>query len=179
MQERKPLLVFKLFLCGIKDSRKFVFWTQSNIYDAFNQFQPSVAFDRETSHLICKANEMTGFYIKCNTGLQWVNLKFNGYSKQKFFKIYFNSFKYVNWINKGNIYLFKVNNWNIRKRGEICSKLIIKRAEPRQWRRLLFCCELWTYFTPISGVSTVDFKQVNVCWLCLCIVYVNVGLLPH
>ena len=135
-------VVFKLFLCGIKDSRKFVFWTQSNIYDAFNQFQPSVAFDRETSHLICKANEMTGFYIKCNNGLQWVNLKFNGYSKQKFFKIYFNSFKYVNWINKGNIYLFKVNNWNIRKRGEICSKLIIKRAEPRQWRHLLFL--LWT-----------------------------------
>ena len=29
-----------------------------------NSFQPSVAFDIETS-------QMTGFYIKCNTGMKW------------------------------------------------------------------------------------------------------------
>ena len=28
----------------------------------------------ETSHLICRANQMTGFYMKCNTELTWVNL---------------------------------------------------------------------------------------------------------
>ena len=39
----------------------------------FNQFQPSVAFHKETSHLICIPNKMTGFYI-CNTGRKWVNV---------------------------------------------------------------------------------------------------------
>ena len=38
-----------------------------------NPFQPSVAFYIETSYLICRANRMTGFYMKCNTGLKWVN----------------------------------------------------------------------------------------------------------
>ena len=38
----------------------------------FNPFQPSVAFHIETSHLICCANQMTGFYMKRNTGLKWV-----------------------------------------------------------------------------------------------------------
>ena len=38
-----------------------------------NPFQPSVRFHIETSHLICTANQMTGFYIVCNTGLKWVN----------------------------------------------------------------------------------------------------------
>ena len=28
----------------------------------------------ETSHLICRANQMTGFYMKCNTERTWVNL---------------------------------------------------------------------------------------------------------
>ena len=37
---------------------------------ALNPFQPSVAFHIETSHLICKANEMNGFCMKCNTGLK-------------------------------------------------------------------------------------------------------------
>ena len=34
-----------------------------------------------------------------------------------------------------NIFLFKVNNRNTRKRLEICSKLILKTPERRQWRR--------------------------------------------
>ena len=47
-----------------------------------------------------------------------------------------------------NIYLFKVNNRNTRKRSEINSKLTIK-----------------TYSTPFSSVSIVEFEQVNVSWV--------------
>ena len=36
-------------------------------------FQPSVAFHIETSHLFCRAKQMTGFYVKRNYGLKWVN----------------------------------------------------------------------------------------------------------
>ena len=32
----------------------------------------NVAFDIETSHLFCRAKQMTGFYIKRNTGLKRV-----------------------------------------------------------------------------------------------------------
>ena len=41
-----------------------------------NPFQPSVAFHIETSHLFCKTNakQMSGFYVKRNTGLKWVDL---------------------------------------------------------------------------------------------------------
>ena len=37
----------------------------------FNSFQPSVALYIETYHLTCRANQMTGVYMKCNTGLKW------------------------------------------------------------------------------------------------------------
>ena len=37
-------------------------------------FQPSVAFHIKTSHLFCTAEQMTAFYMKCNTGLEWANL---------------------------------------------------------------------------------------------------------
>ena len=33
----------------------------------FNQFEPNAAFHTETSHLICSANQMTGFCMKWNT----------------------------------------------------------------------------------------------------------------
>ena len=39
-----------------------------------NTIMSSVAFHIETSNLICSANQITGFYIKCNTGLKWVNV---------------------------------------------------------------------------------------------------------
>ena len=42
--------------------------------NCINSFQPSDAFYIETSHLICSANQVTGFYMKCNTGLKWVKL---------------------------------------------------------------------------------------------------------
>ena len=34
----------------------------------------SVAFHIKTSQLICTANQLTGFYMKCNTRLKWVKL---------------------------------------------------------------------------------------------------------
>ena len=34
--------------------------------------QPSVAFHIETSHLICTEKQITVFFMKCNTGLRWV-----------------------------------------------------------------------------------------------------------
>ena len=37
-----------------------------------NTFQPSVLFQIETSHFVCSEKQMTGFYMKRNTGLQWV-----------------------------------------------------------------------------------------------------------
>ena len=45
------------------------------IYKCFSPFQSSVAFHIETSHLICNANQMIGFFMKCKTGLKWVNLQ--------------------------------------------------------------------------------------------------------
>ena len=38
-----------------------------------NPFQHSVGIYIETSHLICTADQITGFYMKCNTGLKWVS----------------------------------------------------------------------------------------------------------
>ena len=37
-----------------------------------NSFQYIVAFVKKTSDLICSRNQMTGFYMKCNTGLKWI-----------------------------------------------------------------------------------------------------------
>ena len=39
----------------------------------FNPVQPSIAFNIETSGLICSVNQMTGFYMKYKTGVKWVN----------------------------------------------------------------------------------------------------------
>ena len=35
----------------------------------FNSFQTSVPFHRETSHLICHANEIIALHMKCNAGV--------------------------------------------------------------------------------------------------------------
>ena len=53
------------------------------------------------------------------------------------------------WIPVG-VYLFTVNNKNTKTICKICSKIIIKTPERRQWRR--------------SGVFIVDFKQFNASW---------------
>ena len=55
--------------------------------------------------------------------------------------------------NPTNIYLFKVNNRNTRKKSEICSGVFIVNFE--------------TYLTSFSSVSIVEFEQVNVSWKCL------------
>ena len=47
-------------------------WFSHDENNGLNQFQSSVAFHIETSHLICSANQMNGFYIKCNTWMKWV-----------------------------------------------------------------------------------------------------------
>ena len=51
----------------------------------------------------------------------------------------------ISWQTEKAIYLFKVNNRNIRNRYEICSKVTIKTPERRQWR--------------CSGVFIVSFKH--------------------
>ena len=61
-----------------------------------------------------------------------------------------NSRMYTYHYDPANIYLFKINNRNIRKNCKICSKLIIKKRERRYWR--------------CSDVSIVDFEQENVSW---------------
>ena len=62
------------------------------------------------------------------------------------FKICYESFPLC--YNPANIYFFKLNNRNARKRCEICLKFTIKTLERRHW-----CC---------SDVSIVDFEQVNI-----------------
>ena len=40
---------------------------------SINPFQPNVTFHIETIHLFCRAKKMTGFNMKHNTGLKWIN----------------------------------------------------------------------------------------------------------
>ena len=49
--------------------------------------------------------------------------------------------------NPANIYLFKVNNWNTRKKCKTCWKLAIKRPERRYWRSF--------------GVFIVNFEHIS------------------
>ena len=55
-----------------------------------------------------------------------------------------------------DIYLFKVNNRNTRTMCEISAKLTVKT--PSFW---CLYCWLWTNFTYCSGVSIVEFVQLN------------------
>ena len=98
-------------------------------------------------------------------------------SRLQTLKIYntFNSLRYpIQGILQGsllkpfptNIYLFKVNNGNTKKRCKMCSKLTIKAPERRHWG----CCGVFidlncTKFTPFSSVTIVDFEQVDVSWV--------------
>ena len=59
-----------------------------------------------------------------------------------------------------NIYLFKVNNRNIRKMFGICSMLTIKTPERRQWPR-------WR----CSGVFIVNFEHIPHLFLVFILVY--------
>ena len=59
-----------------------------------------------------------------------------------------------------NIYLFKFNNRNTRKRCKICSGLT--RKTPKQSSGV-FTVD-YEYVTLFFSVSIVDFEQVNVSW---------------
>ena len=48
------------------------FSTNLEASQLINPFQPSVAFHIETTLVIFTANQITGFYLKCNNGLKWV-----------------------------------------------------------------------------------------------------------
>ena len=61
-------------------------------------------------------------------------------------------------LNPASNFMFKVNNINTIRRCEICSKLTIKIPERHLW---YLYSQLWTYFTPCSSVSIVNFEQVN------------------
>ena len=60
-----------------------------------------------------------------------------------------------------NICLLKVSNRNTRTRWKVCSKLTLKIPERRHWHRSgIFI--VWSYFTPCSSVSIVNFEYVIV-----------------
>ena len=42
---------------------------------AAKQFHSSVPFPKETSHLICTAYQMTGFYLKHYAEVKWAHIK--------------------------------------------------------------------------------------------------------
>ena len=65
------VLIF-LYLDWIQENKArknsvFGHFTRS-VQHSFTSFQPSVTFHIETSYLVCTANQMTGFYMECNTG---------------------------------------------------------------------------------------------------------------
>ena len=66
--------------------------------------------------------------------------------------------------NPANIYQFKVNNRNTRKRPDICSKLTVKLPERCHWGRSCVSLLTLNYFTPFASFLIVEFIQVNVCW---------------
>ena len=64
-----------------------------------------------------------------------------------------------------NIYLFKVNNRNPRKRYQICSELTTKTPEQGQRHRSGVCIVSFVHYSTVfSCVFVVYFKQVNVKW---------------
>ena len=62
-----------------------------------------------------------------------------------------------------NIYLFKVNNKNTRRRCEICSKLTLKTPEWRQWHR--------------SGVFIINFEHLSHLFLVFLLLTLNKQML--
>ena len=64
-----------------------------------------------------------------------------------------------------NIYLLKLNNINTRNTCEICSKLTIKTSQRRS--NNVFIVNYEHISNLFLVFPTVDFKQVNVCWVSL------------
>ena len=76
------------------------------------------------------------------------------------------------WIFSANIYLLKGDSRNTRKKYEICS--VLKNTPERcRWRFSGVFFLTLRYFTPFSGVSIVEFEQINVCWVMLNMFKVN------
>ena len=51
----------------------YVSWSHNSTLNLTHFIQPSIAFHIESSHLFCCAKQVTGFYMKRNTGMKWVN----------------------------------------------------------------------------------------------------------
>ena len=100
----------------------------------------SVPYHIETSQLIYRAYQLTGFYMMGNTGCYCIkNKNYTWCLTCKLFVVTISS-----------KHLFKINNRNTRKRYEICSKLT--KTTPN-----------FEHF--FSNDSIVDFKQVYVAWV--------------
>ena len=54
----------------------YLFRYPSCSWSIINPLQPGVAFHTETSHLFCRAKQMTGFYLNRNHGLKRINLMY-------------------------------------------------------------------------------------------------------
>ena len=63
-----------------------------------------------------------------------------------------------------NIYLFIVKIETVEKGLQYVQRKQQKHQSDINNGVLLFCCLLWTYFTPFSTVLIVDFERVNVSW---------------
>ena len=55
--------------------RKAAFVSLLIFLTTFNLFQPTAAFHIVTSHLVCTANQLAGFCVKCKSGLKWICAK--------------------------------------------------------------------------------------------------------
>ena len=73
-----------------------------------------------------------------------------------------------------NIYLFKINNRNTRKRCGICLKLTIKHQNDVNDVILVFLSIILGIFHTFFSVSIVDFEQVNVSWAMINMICVSV-----
>ena len=67
-------------------------------------------FQIETSHSFCWAKQLTGFYIKCNTGVKWVNLTMICPSKYSCQNHVFSFFKQKLWWYQPNWYQITANS---------------------------------------------------------------------
>ena len=64
-----------------------------------------------------------------------------------------------------NFYLLKVNNGNIRTRGEICSKLTMKTPDRRHWHRSGVFIVNFEHISHFVSVSIVNFEHVIAGWV--------------
>ena len=79
---------------------------------------------------------------------------------------YFRSNLVFERIFPASIYFFKINNANTRTTCEICLNLTIKTSEGSQWRRfVVFIVNFELILHHCTGVSIVNFEQVNASWV--------------